>query len=638
MLISTEDIKRAKERLSDNMFDLMMNELGIEDYDEKNKKCCCPFHDEDTPSFIYNPKTYSAHCFGACGRNYDILDIWISKGYTYLEAVQKLFEMAEMPYSFGERGVKTERNYRYPHRDDCGRRDLVYAYLKKRGISEKTAQLLDICQDEKGNCVFNYYDANDVLCMVKYRPSHKIDKSKGEVKNWCQKDSDTMPLLFNMNRINTTQPLLICSGELDCAAAIESGWLNATSIPLGDQNTHWCELLWDWLEQFESIIICADNDESGIKYCKDIVPRLGTWRTKTVVLPDEVKDLNEALFRYGKERTLDLIVNAKDTPVPSVEDLSDVKAIDFSEMDGVKTGVVAIDRELIKLPYGTLTILSGMPGAGKSSLVSQIICNTIDEGKNVWLFSGELSNPISKSWLNFLLAGQRNIDTVGTDGDTYYKVNDNAINEINETYRGQWYVYKDNCDNDIDSLICSATDSIRKYGIKLVILDNLMTVSNVDSDNELKEQTMVIKKLVALAQKYNVAVILVAHPRKLAKNADMGLFDVAGSSNLVNLAHRTISLRRITEGEKTGEDSESQLKKSLRKYDVVCSVIKDRMRGRSGIQKGVYFDPASRRFFTTYEEFDRHYAWDKKTYTDKLYSAQLEQEENDNDVFGEINE
>lgn len=635
LLISTEDIQKAKERIGDNMFDLMMEELGITDYDEKNKKCCCPFHDEDTPSFIYSTKTHSAHCFGACGRNYDILDVWISKGYTYLEAVQKLFEIAEMPYSFGERGVKTERNYRYPKRDDCGNKDKVYQYLNKRGLSNKTIDYLDICQDEHGNCVFNYYDTNDVLCMVKYRPSHKIVKASGEIKNWCQKGADTMPLLFNINRINVTQPLLICSGELDCAAAIESGWLNATSIPLGDQNTHWCELLWDWLEQFESIIICADNDESGMKYCKDIVPRLGTWRTKTVVLPENIKDLNEALFRLGKEKTLDLIVNAKDTPVPSVEDFSNVKAIDFSEMDGVKTGINAIDRELIKLPYGTLTLLSGMPGAGKSSLISQIICNTVDEGKNVWLFSGELSNPISKSWLNFLLAGQRNIETFTSDGDSYYKVKNDAIDQINEAYRGQWYVYKDNCDNDIDSLISSATDSIRKYGIKLVILDNLMTVSNTDSDNELKEQTAVIKKLVALAQKYNVAVILVAHPRKLAKNVDMGLFDVAGSSNLVNLAHRTISLRRVTESEKAGEDPESQLKKSLRNYDVVCSVIKDRMRGRSGIQKGMYFDPMSRRFYTTYDEFDRHYAWDKKNYSDTLPCPKLEEQPDESEVFGD---
>lgn len=28
--------------------------------------------------------------------------------------------------------------------------------------------------------------------MCKYRPSHKIDKSKGESKNWCQSDADTM--------------------------------------------------------------------------------------------------------------------------------------------------------------------------------------------------------------------------------------------------------------------------------------------------------------------------------------------------------------------------------------------------------------------------------------------------------------
>ena len=145
---------------------------------------------------------------------------------------------------------------------------------------------------------------------------------------------------------------------------------------------------------------------------------------------------------------------------------------------------------------------------------------------------------------------------------------------------------------------------------------------------------MVIKKLVALAQKYNVAVILVAHPRKLAKNVDMGLFDVAGSSNLVNLAHRTISLRRITDSEKSGEDTESQLKKSLRRFDVVCSVIKDRMRGRSGIQKGIYFDPVSRRFFTTYKEFDRKYSWDKKTYQAPIRCPKLE-EQDEREVFGD---
>lgn len=113
--------------------------------------------------------------------------------------------------------------------------------------------------------MFNYYDTNDVLTLVKYRPSHKIDKSKGEVKTWCQKDADTSPILFNMNRVNVDSPLLICEGEIDCASAIEAGFTNAVSVPLGAGNFHWIEHNWDWLEQFTDIIVCADNDEAGQK-------------------------------------------------------------------------------------------------------------------------------------------------------------------------------------------------------------------------------------------------------------------------------------------------------------------------------------------------------------------------------------
>lgn len=47
-------------------------------------------------------KRFSFHCFGACARNYDILDVFIYKGMTYLQACQKLFELAGIRYSFGE--------------------------------------------------------------------------------------------------------------------------------------------------------------------------------------------------------------------------------------------------------------------------------------------------------------------------------------------------------------------------------------------------------------------------------------------------------------------------------------------------------------------------------------------------------
>ena len=60
---------RAKEKLGDENADLIIEELGIPDYDRRNMKCRCPFHREDHASFIYNKKAFSFHCFGACGRS-----------------------------------------------------------------------------------------------------------------------------------------------------------------------------------------------------------------------------------------------------------------------------------------------------------------------------------------------------------------------------------------------------------------------------------------------------------------------------------------------------------------------------------------------------------------------------------------
>lgn len=112
--------------------------MDIQDFDEQNLRCCCPFHQEDHASFIYNRKTFSFHCFGACARNYDILDVFIYKGMTYLQACQKLFELAGIRYSFGELGVHTKHQYKYPKEIPIGDKSKIYGYFKKRRISPST--------------------------------------------------------------------------------------------------------------------------------------------------------------------------------------------------------------------------------------------------------------------------------------------------------------------------------------------------------------------------------------------------------------------------------------------------------------------------------------------------------------------
>lgn len=575
----------------------------------------------------------------------------LRKNMTFLEAAQVLFEEADLPVPMGEHHVRTRREYRYPHEEPPRDKSQVYQYLQTRKISPQTADHLDIRQDVEGNMVLNYYDTNDVLTMVKYRPSRKVGRlpnGKKENKCWCQKDADTTPLLFNMNRCDPTMPLVICEGELDCAAVIESGYMNVVSVPLGANNYGWIEQNWDWLEQFSKIIVCADNDEAGEKMQKEIIFRLGSWRTLLVDVPHEicaedkkhtVKDMNEVLYYGGKEAVRDLIVNARDCPVNGVIDFSDIQDIDLDQMDGIKTGFRQLDRYLMKLFYGTFNILTGVNGSGKTSLISQLICQSVEEGKNVWMYSGELPNSQTKNWIRYIFAGQRHIQQFQSGDTTYWKVVPKAKVAIDDFYRGRMFIDKDGEDNSVEAILSRMEATVRKYGAKLLIIDNLTAVNLGGSDKDKYErQATFVKALIDFAKRFNVAVILVVHPHKLEQMRRMTKMDVQGISAIIDLAHRILSLYRVQQADHEGirrRNGSGYIKEPI-KFDVLCDVLKDRMMGYEGKSIGLYYDKPSRRFFTCAQDLDRQYSWDQTQHTGGLPFPPKQLEDEEDKIYGEI--
>ena len=609
MIVDSNTIKKAKEQLGDKNAEIIAGLLNIDKWDAHGKKGCCPFHAENTPSFIYNPKGYYFKCFG-CGINVDIIDAYMHTGKSYLEACQELFKEAEIDYPLNELYVKTKRQYKYPHSEnDLTDNCQVRKYLNLRGISNKVIDDAKIKQDTNNNIVFEYYDENSVLTMVKYRPAKKINKEEGDIKAWCQKDADTSPLLWRMDKVNPSQPLIITEGEIDALAVMESGWYNVVSVPLGSQNLHWIEECFDWLEQFNSIIICGDNDEPGIKMRKEAISRLGSWRCKYVKIPSvitdnnnikhKIKDANEVLYFLGKEYLHELISNADDAEVPSVINVSDIEDINIADIDGVETGIQELDHTLMRLFYGTLTVVSGKPGAGKTSLLSQLICQSMEQDITPFFFSREMPNYLQRSWLYSIMAGPSNMERKETNNGTeYFVVNSKARDAINKYYSRKWFLYRDDASNKLEDIMISMENCLRKYGCKFFILDNLMTIDiGGDANSELKKQTEAINQLIAFAIKWQAAVVLVCHPRKMAAGEDVSTYDISGTANIINLAHRTISLRRIN-NEKEGNN-----------YNVRLNIIKDRLFGHANKTIDLYYDNPSRRFYTNAAEYNYHYKW-----------------------------
>ena len=496
MNIEPEKIQEAKERLGDRNADIIVDLLHPEQYDSRRRVCCCmwPDHDDNHPSMSYNPKTYSFHCF-SCGRgDIDIIQAYMmAQGCTFIEACKQLFEAADMPYDFGEQGVHTlGRKYQYPKPKYSKTKDRVYDYWSKRCISPATIDYLDIAEDEEGNTLFQYYDLNDVLVNVKVRLSRQFRKGQDHSKIWHLPGADHVDILYNINRINTTQPLIITSGEGDCAACIECGFPNTVSINGGDQNLHWIGECWDWLSHFEEIILIPDNDESGRKFARDVSTRLGEYRVKTVVIPKfhtkengekvSVKDVNELLFYEGKEAVRDAIRDAKDAEIPSVVDYADVKKFDMSDVEGFITHFADLDDAVQKFYMGSTTLITGAPGSGKTSFLSTIICQSVEQGFPTFVYSGELSNESLKSWVDFCHAGRFGIAEYDKPygAGKVYKVRRDAFDAINRTYKGQLFFYKDSIDQKVSNLMSTAESVVRKYGVKTLVFDTASLIAHAD--------------------------------------------------------------------------------------------------------------------------------------------------------------
>lgn len=349
------------------------------------------------------------------------------------------------------------------------------------------------------------------------------------------------------------------TGNCDAMAIYEAGIHNVVSVPSGCDNVEWVTLCYDWLEHFNSIILFGDNDAPGQRMVQTLVKRLGEYRTKTIdpmdyptIKPDsevQCKDADEILVRIGPMKIIEMVEGAKEQNIKGLLDLGKVKPVDPSSIPCIKTNIPALDLYLGGLAEGSVTISTGKSGAGKSTIAGMFLLNAVEQGHNVCAYSGELSATLFQNWLNMQAAGSEWI------GLRYSKVRDTMVpclsreveQRIVNWYSGHIFLF-DNKEifetKQAESIIEMFTVAVRKYNCKLFLVDNVMTsLCDVDGE-ELKAQTRFINALKKFADRYNVHVLVVAHPRKTKKDERIGSDDVAGSSNLVNMCDSAFVVER----------------------------------------------------------------------------------------------
>lgn len=603
-------IKEAKDSLGVRAADIIARGINLNKWDARNLKGCCPSHQEKTPSFIWDKKKNFFKCFG-CGETMDILEYYTNhENLSFLEAVKKLFAETNTHYEFEEH--QEVRPYKYPTPEKNEVTSKVEEYMATRGISKQTLDKRGVKQDSKGNIVFEYKDQYGKLMLVKYRPSRKLEKS--DLKTWCQKDKDTAPLLFGMDKIDITKPILITEGEIDSLACIEAGFNNAVSIPFGAQNYHWIEHNWEWLEQFGKIIIWSDNDAAGEKMRNEVIPRLGEYRCYTVA--SRHKDANIHLFKEGKESVLNAIQQAKEVPIRDIVDLADVPEYDVNRAEKIKTGFNGLDKWIGGFVLGTLDVITGVNSSGKSTVVNQMcICEPVELGYKSFIYSGELQQAQLRSWIEFPMAGPTAVKEFdnGPNQPIGYYVSKETKDKMREWYRGKVHIYNNEDDNTAKSILKKMEELAKRYGVKNFVLDNLMMIDLECNEYELlKKQKEFVLSLKRFARRYNSVVHLIAHPRKTDIIKRLTKMDVAGSGDITNLADYVLAVHRVTPAEKEDiENKKGEVIQSGCPYDNIIDLFKNRPMGHQDKVIGLHFDMASKRMYGDSDDLKKQYGWSR---------------------------
>jgi archaellum biogenesis ATPase FlaH len=312
-------------------------------------------------------------------------------------------------------------------------------------------------------------------------------------------------------------------------------------------------------------------------------------------------------MKYGVDAVRDCVKNAEPIPVPGLKKFTEIQRMSLKDLDYMKTGISAID-EKCKFYFGELIILTGAAGEGKSTMASQWATMAIDQGYATMIYSGEMQSWLVKSWMDYQIAGRHNLNVHDGLSDEVYK----KIAE-SEMYQ-KIYVYdppEDEDDDKIqDKLIDIMLKGIKQYGIRFIVIDNLMTVMDCDGTMELNEaQTAYTRKLAKIAQNHGIIIVLIVHPRK-SNSKSFSNEDIAGSSNIVNRAHKTIRYARMKD-KFTDIDGNTWEKDEIPDCPIrELTVLKDRMTGET-ISKGIplYFERETKRIAEN-KDFSWKLSWE----------------------------
>lgn len=278
----------------------------------------------------------------------------------------------------------------------------------------------------------------------------------------------------------------------------------------------------------------------------------------------------------------------------------------------IQTGITLLDKYTHGLAKGKVTLLTGLRGAAKSTIINQLMLSARQQGYNSICYSGELTEKNFAKWLLLQAAGKQNVVQSERFENYWYVPSDTKV-KIADWIGDHIQLFNNDFGNRFELLLDNLKRRIRDTKADLIILDNLMALNirELNPHDKYDAQSEFVNELCGLAKKADVHILFVAHPRKA--NGFLRLDDVSGSGDLSNrvdnalIIHRNnADFRRLSKEMFHFKDDEPMYMGTN-----VIEVVKDRDTGTQDLFIPLWYEKESKRLKNDVCE-NITYGWDQR--------------------------
>ena len=462
--------------------------------------------------------------------------------------------------------------------------------IPDRAIKRETAQFFNVqvLHDRNHNVVkhiYPYYDINNSHVGNKIRlVANKGFSSEGNLPK---------AVLFGQNKFTQGgKYLTICEGEIDAMSAYElqgSKWA-CLSIKNGCQSAlKDIKANYDYVNKFEKIVLCFDNDEHGRKAATKVAQIFEP--NKCLIMDMRYKDANEYLMKGKKQEFTQDFWNAKPYTPAGIHNLADISSRIYEE-DNTETCLYPYDglnEKLYGMRTGELVTFTAGTGAGKSSLMRELMHHLLTNTEhNIGVFS--LEENITRTMLHIM--------SVEASDRLYIKeVQKNyTIEQMKEFERKtigtrRFYGFDHFGSITTDEILNRVRYMVKALDCKYILIDHLsILVSGIEGEDERRNIDQLMTKLRSLVEETRCAMLLVSHLRRATgdkgqeQGKEISLSMLRGSHSIAQISDAVIALER-----------DQQAEDPVMANTTTVRVLKNRYAGETGIATYLLYDKDSGR-------------------------------------------